>query len=101
MCRAKSPQYRSIAPGLVRPELRVRVQHLKAKGTLRHATVKGRVTHQERCDCCRKVTPYPVDPVIACCVKAQGRSISRTAFRGREHDPGQQDAVGMAPEPLA
>jgi hypothetical protein len=25
----------------LRPELRVRVKHLKAKGTLRHATVKG------------------------------------------------------------
>jgi hypothetical protein len=28
----------------LRPELRVRVKHLKAKGTLRHATVKGLVT---------------------------------------------------------
>jgi bifunctional non-homologous end joining protein LigD len=28
----------------LRPELRVRVRHLKAKGTLRHATVKGLIT---------------------------------------------------------
>jgi hypothetical protein len=28
----------------LRPELRVRVQHLKAKGTLRHASVKGLIT---------------------------------------------------------
>ena len=28
----------------LRPELRVRVKHLKAKGTLRHATVKGLIT---------------------------------------------------------
>jgi hypothetical protein len=28
----------------LRPELRVRVRHLKAKGTLRHATVKGVIT---------------------------------------------------------
>jgi len=28
----------------LRPELRVRVRHLKAKGTLRHATVKHLIT---------------------------------------------------------
>jgi hypothetical protein len=28
----------------LRPELRVRVQHLKAKGALRHASVKGLFT---------------------------------------------------------
>jgi hypothetical protein len=28
----------------LRPELRVRVQHLKAKGVLRHATVKQLIT---------------------------------------------------------
>jgi hypothetical protein len=28
----------------LRPELRARVQHLKAKGTLRHATVKQLIT---------------------------------------------------------
>jgi bifunctional non-homologous end joining protein LigD len=28
----------------LKPELRVRVRHLKAKGTLRHATVKGLMT---------------------------------------------------------
>jgi ATP dependent DNA ligase C terminal region len=28
----------------LRPELRVQVRHLKAKGTLRHATVKGLIT---------------------------------------------------------
>ena len=28
----------------LRSELRVRVQHLKAKGTLRHASVKGLIT---------------------------------------------------------
>jgi hypothetical protein len=28
----------------LRPELRVRVKHLKAKGTLRHATVKQLIT---------------------------------------------------------
>ena len=30
--------------GLLRPELRVRVKHLKAKGVLRHATVKQLIT---------------------------------------------------------
>jgi hypothetical protein len=28
----------------LRPELRVRVKHLKAKGILRHASVKGLIT---------------------------------------------------------
>jgi hypothetical protein len=35
--RRKSAQW-------LRPELRVRVQHLKAKGTLRHASVKALIT---------------------------------------------------------
>ena len=33
-----------VKAGWLRPELRVRVNHLKAKGTLRHATVKQLIT---------------------------------------------------------